>query len=340
MVRRLQAGAPMPSLEGKVVVLTGASSGLGRAAAVQFSRKGARLVLAARRQTALEETAELCRRAGGEALVVQTDVTDEAAVRRLAEQALTLNGRIDVWVNNAGVSAFGQLEEVPFEVHRRVIETNVFGSMYGARAALPIFKSQRAGVLINVGSILSQVGQPYVPSYVISKFAVRGLTETLRSALADEPGIHVCSLLPYTIDTPHFETGANYVGFRPHALPPVQSPEKVAAALVELSEHPRRERRVPRVAGLGLALHALFPSAVEKAILHLVREWHFDFTRQEPSTGAVFSPTEGDAHSHGQRPARVGLPGMLAWAAVHFLRLLAHGETTKPRASLRPHSAH
>jgi NAD(P)-dependent dehydrogenase (short-subunit alcohol dehydrogenase family) len=328
----------MSSLHDKVVVLTGASSGLGRAAALQFSRKGARVVLAARRRPALEETADACRRAGSRALVVQTDVTDEAAVQRLAQAALTLNGRVDVWINNAGITAFGSLEEVPFEVHRRVIETNVFGSMYGARAALPIFKRQRAGVLVNVGSILSQVGQPYVPAYVISKFAVRGLSEALRSSVADEPNIHVCSLLPFAIDTPHFEEGANYAGFGPHAMPPMQSPEKVAAALVQLVERPRRERRVPRIAGLGLALHALFPEAVEKAVLHLVREWHFDFVPRSPSPGSVFSPPQTGAHVHGRRPARIGLPGMLAWAAVHFLRLLADGGANQRRPSLRPHS--
>lgn len=327
----------MLSLQGKIVVLTGASSGLGRAAAIQFSRKGSRVVLAARRRLALEETADLCRSAGGEPLVVVTDVTDEAAVQQLAAQALTLNGRIDVWVNNAGVSAFGQLEEVPFEVHRRVIETNVFGSMYGARAVLPVFKRQRAGVLINVGSILSQVGQPYVPSYVISKFALRGLTETLRTALADEAGIHVCSLMPYAIDTPHFETGANYVGFGAHAMAPMQSPEKVAAALVELAERPRRERRVPRIAGLGLALHAVFPETMEKAILHLLREWHFDFVPQLPSSGNLFSPSQEEAQVQGHRPQRVGLPRMLAWAALHVLRLIA-GEGKGQRRSLRPHS--
>lgn len=327
----------MISVEGKVIVVTGASSGLGRAAATQLSQKGSRVVLAARRRAALDETAELCRRAGCEALVVETDVSDEAAVHRLGERALSLNGRIDGWVNNAGVSAFGQLEEVPSEVHRRVIETNVFGAMYGARVVLPIFKRQRAGVLINVGSILSQIGQPYVPSYVISKFALRGLTETLRSALADEPDIHVCSLLPYALDTPHFETGANYVGLGPHAMPPMQSPEKAARALVALLERPRRERRVPRIAALGLSLHALFPDAVEKAVLHLVREWHFDFMPERPKTGNLFLPTGQAARVHGERPARIGVSGMLAWAALHFLRMVV-GQTRTEHASLRPHS--
>jgi hypothetical protein len=172
---------------------------------------------------------------------------------------------------------------------------------------------------------------------VISKFALRGLTETLRSALADHPDIHVCSLLPYAVDTQHFETGANYVGLGPHAMPPMQSPEEVARALVALIEHPRRERRVPRIAGLGLVLHALFPDAVEKAVLHLVREWHFDFVPEAAKTGNVFLPAAQAARVHGERPQRIGFPGMLAWAALHFLRVVA-GDTGGPRASLRPHS--
>lgn len=290
-------------LKGKVVVITGASSGLGR-------------------------------EAGGEAFVVETDVTNEQEVNRLAEEALAIDGRVDVWVNNAGVTAFAPLDEGSFDIHRRVIETNVFGSMFGARAVIPIFKRQREGILVNVSSILGKVGQPYVPSYVISKFAIRGLSETPRSALADDPGIHVCTLLPYAFDSPHFESGANHIGLEAHPMPPQQSPEKVARALVSLVERPRRELHVPGYAPVGLALRALLPETVERAILHLLREWHFGFAPERRKDGNLFAPPSDESAkaTHGTRRARVSLPGMLAWAVSHFARL--------PRSSsLRPHSA-
>lgn len=155
-------------LTGKVVVITGASSGLGRAASLELAREGARLVIASRRAETLESTAELCRQAGAEVLAVVTDVTDEGSVARLATRAQELTGSIDVWINNAGVTVFGTLEGTPLEDHRRVLETNLWGAVYGARAVVPLFRRQGHGVLLNVGSILSKVGQPFVPSYVIS----------------------------------------------------------------------------------------------------------------------------------------------------------------------------
>jgi short-subunit dehydrogenase len=334
-------GWRMTNLKEQLVVITGASSGIGRAAAMELARRGCVLVLAARRVAALEVTAEQCRRLGAEVLVVETDVTDEAAVTRLAERALSLRGRIDIWVNNAGVTAFGMLDEVPMEDHRRVIEVNVYGAMHGARAVLPIFRRQRAGVLINVGSILSKVGQPYVPSYVISKFAVRGLTETLRAAYADEPNIHICSLLPYAVDTPHFQEGANHVGLDAHSMAPMQSPETVARALAALAERPRRELHVPRVAALGLVLHDLLPATVERMILHIVREWHFGFQPQPETHGNLFAPTTSQGEVHGRRPARIRFGGLLWWTAGHFLRLAAEQLTGRRagRRDLTPHLA-
>jgi NAD(P)-dependent dehydrogenase (short-subunit alcohol dehydrogenase family) len=325
-------------LEGKVVVITGASSGIGRAAALEFARKGANVVLAARGVPALEEVAALCRQAGSLALVVETDVTHEAAVQCLAAKALELTGRIDVWINNAGVTVFAPLDDGPFEPHQRVVETNVYGAMFGARAILPIFKRQHAGVLINVSSVLGKVGQPYVPSYVISKFAIQGLAETLRTAVADQPDIHVCTLLPYSIDTPHFEHGANRVGLDARALPPVQAPEEVARAMLSLAEHPRRELYVPRSARLGVALHGMFPTIGDRILLEVTREWHFGYRSQPSTTGNLFSPAEKNAEQvRGHRPALATFPRILLWGAGHFLRGLRRKRSR--RSSLRPHSS-
>jgi NAD(P)-dependent dehydrogenase (short-subunit alcohol dehydrogenase family) len=324
-------------LTGKVVVITGASSGIGRAAAIVFARRGANLVLAARGVPALEQVATLCHRAGSQALVVQTDVTDEEAVLRLAKKSLEITGRVDVWVNNAGVTVFAPLEDGPFEPHRRVIETNLYGAIFGARAILPIFKRQRAGVLINVSSVLGKVGQPYVPSYVISKFALQGLAETLRTTVADDRHIYICTLLPYAADTPHFEHGANRVGLDARAMPPMQTPEGVARALVSLAEHPRRELYVPRSARLGVALHGLFPELGDRILLHVTREWHFGYQSQPATAGNLYSPADDSQQVRGHRPARTTLPRLLLWGAGHLVRGLWRKRMR--RSSLRPHSS-
>jgi NAD(P)-dependent dehydrogenase (short-subunit alcohol dehydrogenase family) len=310
----------MQDLIGKVVVVTGASGGLGRETALRFAREGSHLVLAARREQELEEVARGCRLAGGTALCVVTDVTRESDVQHLLELTLKEFGRIDVWINNAGVTVFGYLDQVPFEEHRRVIETNLYGAMYAARAIVPVFTKQHHGVLINVGSILSKVGQPFVPSYVISKFALRGLTEALRAQLADYRDIHVCSIFPYAIDTQHFEAGANFVGREARAMPPVQSPEKVAAAIVDLARRPRPSLHVPRVAVLGLMFRAVFPRTSERMLLHALREWHFGDEVEPRTAGNLFRPSDEKAAVHGKRPPQISTVGLLSWLVRHFVK--------------------
>jgi short-subunit dehydrogenase len=306
------------SLKDKVVVITGASSGIGRAAALEFARRGSRLVLAGRRTEALASIAELCRVAGADAVVRQTDVRSEDDVLELAALALEQSGAVDVWVNNAGVTLFGSIENGPLDEHREVLETNLFGAIHGARAVLPIFRRQRRGVLINMGSILSKIGQPFVPSYVISKFALRGLTEALRAEVADEYDIHVCSLLPYTVDTEHFESGANHVGRPAYAMPPVQPPERVARALVELAEHPRRERHVPRIAVLGLAAHALFPRTIERILFDALSKWHFGDELQPSTRGNLDAPTHPNGRVRGDRLPRLSTAALMTYAALRF----------------------
>jgi NAD(P)-dependent dehydrogenase (short-subunit alcohol dehydrogenase family) len=309
-------------LRGKVVVITGASSGLGREGAVQFAAHGATVVLAARREQALAETAALCSRAGGRALVQVTDVTVREQVQRLAEVAVADAGGLDVWVNNAGITLFATLEDAPLEEHRRVIETNLFGALHGALAVAPIFRRQRRGTLINVGSVLSEIGQPFVPSYTISKFALRGLTEVLRVQFADIPDIHVCSLLPYSINTEHFESGANRMGRPAHPMPPSQSPEAAARALVRLAEHPRRQRRVPRYIALGLLWHRLTPRTVEHLLLDTLRKWHFGAEALPATQGDLYEAPPGQAHVHGSRPPKVARSRFALWALRRLARIL------------------
>lgn len=323
-------------LRDKVVVVTGASSGLGREAAVQFAAQGSHLVLAARREDALAETARLCRAVGGQAVIRATDVTREEDVKALCDFAVEQAGAIDVWVNNAGVTFFSPLTEGPFEEHRRVIETNLYGAIYGARAVVPVFRRQRRGVLINVGSILSKVGQPFVPSYAISKFALRGMSEALRVELAEELDIHVCSILPYAMDTEHFESGANELGREARAMPPLQSPEKVAAAIVELAVHPRREVHLPRYAPLGLVLHFVFPRATERLLLEVLGRWHFGGAKEPKTTGNLYEPARRGGAVHGTRQPQLTTFRLLLYSLWRFPRLqlevMRHALGAAPRA--------
>src|SRR5438874_9403287 len=166
-------------LRDAVVVVTGASSGIGRATALAFAKHGASVVLAARRESMLREVANQCQMFGGDAAVVPMDVTDEAAVETLGRRAIERFGRIDVWINNAGVSLFSRFEETPPDAFRRVIETNLFGYVYGARIALRRFRDQGYGLLINNASIVAEVSQPYTSAYV------------------DAPRIRVCAAASY-----------------------------------------------------------------------------------------------------------------------------------------------
>jgi NAD(P)-dependent dehydrogenase (short-subunit alcohol dehydrogenase family) len=319
----------MASLKGKVVVVTGGSSGLGRAAAVEFARRGARVVVAARRARALEDTVRLCAEAGGEARAVPTDVTKDEDVSRLMQASLAVEGRIDVWVNNAGTALFAPLDQGPFEDHLRVIDTNLFGAMRCARLLVPVLKRQREGVLVNVGSVLSKIGQPFSPSYVVSKFGLRGLSETLRTEFSALPDVHVCSFLPYAVGTPYFESAANYTGFLPHPLPPVQEPTKVARALVDLAEHPQRERYVPRAVRLGLALHALMPGLVDRTFLQVLRSWHFGPELAAYHQGALVAPLRHAATVHGTSAPKSDTLHLFGWV----MRLLA-GRRPPPPAPL------
>lgn len=282
-------------LRNQVVVITGASSGIGRAAAQAFARAGARLVLAARSEAALAVAARECAEAGGEAIPAPCDVTDAEQVLHLAETARQRFGRIDVWVNDAGVHLLGRLDEVPLEDLRQVIDVNLMGTVHGCRAALPVFRAQGAGVLINIASIAGTVGQPYAGAYVASKWAVRGLSEALRMEVMDQPGIHVCTVLPPSIDTPLFQHAANYAGRAVQPIPPIHSPEEVADTIVAVARRPVREAFIG-MGRLAAAAHTLAPGVTERLISRVASRRHFQRRASGPSTGNLYTPQADSIH--------------------------------------------
>ena len=249
-------------LDGAVVVITGASSGIGRATAHRFAAEHARLVLAARAAAPLDEVAAECRDAGAPSvLTVPLDVVDAAAHERLVARAVTAFGRVDVWVNNAAVMSYGTVEKTPVEIQQRIVEVNLLGVMWGTRAVLPVFRRQGRGVLINVSSLYGKVATPYVSGYAASKFGILGFTQTVRQEMHDAPGVAVCAVLPGSMDTPIFQHAANYLGRAVKPVPPVSSPARVARAIVDLARRPRRQAQVGQLQHLVSIGHALLPRA-------------------------------------------------------------------------------
>ncbi|HEY8477503.1 MAG TPA: SDR family oxidoreductase [Chloroflexota bacterium] len=330
---------PRP-LHSAVIVVTGASSGIGRATALAFARRGASIVLAARRAAALRNLAAECERLGGRALAVPTDVTDERAVRALAQRAVETFGRLDVWVNNAGVALFSRFEEAPPEVFRRVIETNLLGYVHGARAALPLFRHQGSGVLINNASVFGGIGAPYWSAYVTTKFGIRGFSACLRQEVRDAPDIHVCTVLPASIDTPLFQHGGNYTGRAIKPVRPVYDAEAVAEAIVRLAERPRREVFVGAAGRLLLLLHTLLPGLAERLIAFWVERDSLQKRTAPPSPGNLFQPmpewttVSGGWKAGGALAPRVAVAGLTAIAAILLGRRWLH-QRRNPSAARR-----
>ncbi len=282
-------------LSGQVVVITGASSGFGKGTARQLAKAGASLMLAARRKDLLEDVARECIEEGGDAEVFQTDVSREDQVKRLATATLESFGRIDVWINDAGVGALGSLNQIPLEDQRKVIETDLLGALYGSYFAMEQFRKQGSGTLINIASVLGKVPAPYYAAYTAAKHGVVGLTAAIRQEVraARLQDIHVCTVLPTATDTPFFEHAANYSGHESVPIPPVDPPEKVIDVIVGLLTKPEDEVAVGLSGKLTVALERLVPDMLERQMMKNTRKAQLEEAPAGPSTGgAVQSPSK------------------------------------------------
>lgn len=228
-------------LEVQVIVITGASSGIGLATAQLAAQRGARLVLAARHEAALMDLQRQIQDAGGQAAVVVADVGREEDVRRISDAAHQSFGGFDTWINNAGISVYGRIEEVPTEDHRRLFETNFWGTVYGSRIALETLR-KRGGALINIGSVVSELAIGIQGMYSASKHAVAGFTEALRGEVErDGAPVSISLVMPASIDTPFPQHAKAYTDEEPTLPPPVYAPEVVARAILYCAEHPKRD---------------------------------------------------------------------------------------------------
>jgi short-subunit dehydrogenase len=256
----------LKALEEQVIVVTGASSGIGRTTARLAAAAGARVVLAARDQGALGDAEREIREAGGEATVVRCDVTEYGDVQGLAEAAVRAYGGFDTWVNNAGASIYGRLDEVPLADMRRLMDVNFWGVVHGSRVAAAQLR-RTGGALVNVGSVLSDRAIPLQGMYCATKHAVQGFTDALRMEL-EEAGapVSVSLVKPASIGTPFYDVARNYMDVAPRPVPPVYAPEVAARAILRCATHPTRELYAGG-AGKGLALGAqLAPRLTDRAM--------------------------------------------------------------------------
>ncbi len=294
-------------LVGRTYVIVGASSGFGRGAALALGRAHANVVLAARRADLLEEVAAEIARAGGQALAVPTDVSAPEQVEAVAQAAEHRFGRIDVWMNIAGVGAVGRFWDVPVADQARIVDVNLKGILYGSHAALTRFVAQRRGTLVNMGSVESEIPLAYHSTYAATKAGVLSLGHSLNQELrhAGLAGtVKVATVMPWAVDTPFFQHVANYSGHADRMIL-LDGPDQVVRGLVWMSLHPREDYPVGVKAQVAVLAHHVLPGLTEHMAADIHRGAIAKGTPTPPTSGSVQEPMAAGRGVAGHTRARI-----------------------------------
>lgn len=280
-------------LNEQVIVITGASSGIGLCTALLAAERGAKVVLAARSEHALQHVLAHIHQHGGVAKAVITDVTDVAQLQVLADETMAAFGSIDTWVNNAGVAIYGKLTEVSEQDSRRLFDINFWGVVNGSLVALPYLR-QRGGALINVGSEVSDAVVPYQGMYSASKHAVKGFTDALRVELeeVEDSGVTITLIQPTAVNTPYPQHARNYMESEPKLPAPRIDPQKVAEAILNAAEEGGRHVTVGLMASINTVTSKVLPALADKMSAKLADKQQKDRPAAAPA-GTLYRAGEG-----------------------------------------------
>ena len=310
-------------LENRIAVVTGASSGVGRAIARTFGDEGARVALIARNLDGLEAAARELRERNVGALVLPLDVSDAKAVDEAAQRVVDEWGAIDIWVNDAMVSVFSPISEMNAEEFRRVMDVNYLGYVHGTLAALRHMRPRNSGVLVQIGSALAYRSIPLQSAYCASKAAIRGFTDSLRSELIRERSrVSVTMLQLPAVNTPQFEVVRNRLPEHPQPVPPIYQPEVIAKAAVHAVLKPRREMWIGWSTTKAIIGQRFIPGFLDRYLS--TRAWETQETRDLPAghplkheRDNVDSPIPGDRGAHGPFDSKARTFSPKLWARTH-----------------------
>ncbi len=289
---------PIPE---QVVVVMGASSGMGRDTALRFAQRGAKVVVAARSEEALASLVDEIERGGGTALAITADVSDFAQVKAVADRAVAAYGRLDTWVQYAGTSVYGKFDEIEPEEFKRVIDVNLTGQAYGALAALPHLKREGRGALIHVSSGLGRRAVPLQSAYCASKHGMIGWLDALRVELEhDGIPISVTNVMPASMNTPFFSKAKTRMGVKPRPVPPTYEPHLASELVLYAAEHPARELTVGGVVNGLIYLNNIAPTVLDFFLAG--PGWSSQQTEEPKGPDApndLFGPVDGEARIRG-----------------------------------------